>query len=157
MAEEKCYPVKNSDVTICDHNEEGRCSLFDKKCNNIQEKSKPPKKYTEKEQLERRQEDHAAITGREKESSLSGCLEAIDKMAEDTERKRAEWQKQIGEPQRTIKITEDAVGPVVATFGFWKVPDGVCVYQIDKRGPNPGTEQFFSTTFISLLNKTLYR
>ena len=32
---EKCYPVPHGDVSTCPKNEQGYCSLFDKKCNNI--------------------------------------------------------------------------------------------------------------------------
>jgi len=36
MSKEKCYPVKNTNVTICPHNKNGYCESFNKKCDNVQ-------------------------------------------------------------------------------------------------------------------------
>ena len=35
---EKCYPVPFGNVTICDNNKKSQCKLWNKKCDNIQEK-----------------------------------------------------------------------------------------------------------------------
>ena len=40
VEEEKCYPVPHGNVSTCPKNEQGKCSLFDKKCNNISKESK---------------------------------------------------------------------------------------------------------------------
>ena len=34
--EEKCYPVENTNITICPNNKNGYCESFLKKCNNVQ-------------------------------------------------------------------------------------------------------------------------
>lgn len=113
-----------------------------------EKRSKPAKRYTEEEQLARRQEDCAAITGK---SDLAGISEAIHESAEQAEEQRTEWQRLIGEPDQVYEVEGYKYG--FWKYGFWNVPEGVLVVRIDKRGPNPATQQIFTTEFIEKLNK----
>ena len=114
----------------------------------MEEKSKPVKKYTEEEQLQRRKEDHAVITGKKDGNSLAGWTEAIEESGKQVDDERKEWQALIGEPNQVITINE-------YKYGFWRNPMGVMVAKIDKRGPNPATRQFYTVEFIEKLVKTL--
>jgi len=166
MAKEKCYPVSGfGNITICNNNKGGQCKLWNKKCDNIimknnrEEKSKPIKKYTEEEQFERRQKDNAVIIGKKKEekNTLAGWSKIIADSAKQAQEEKVKWQKEIGEPNQIIEIVDykhdDKM--IIHKLGFWKIEEGVLVIQINKRGPDPATQQIFTMEFIDKLVKTL--
>lgn len=123
------------------------------------EKSKPVKKYTEEEQFERRQEDNTVITGKKKEekNNLAGWNKVIQDSAKQVQEERVKWQEQIGEPDEIYEVDDYKFGEKkqINKFGLWKIPEGVLVVRFDKRGPNPATQQIFTSEFIEKLVKTL--
>jgi len=84
----------------------------------------------------------------EHENSLADWTEAIEESTRQDNEDRSQWQEQMGRPNQIIEIDE-------YKYGFWYCIEGVIVYKIDKRGPNPATRQFYSVEFIEKLVKTL--
>jgi len=82
------------------------------------------------------------------ENLLADWSNVIKESANQYDEQRKKWQMEMGEPDQILTMTE-------YKFGFWKCKDGVLVVQIDKRGPNPATQLFYSVEFIETLNKTL--
>lgn len=89
----------------------------------------------------------SSCIGFKKKSTLQGWSDVITEFAKQTDEDRERWQVVIGEPSQTIQVEEN-------TYGFWRVNGGVCVIEIDKRGPNPATQRFYSEEFIGKLVET---